>query len=321
MVMPRSARLDIPNVLHHVIARGIEGREIFRDHKDRIVFLDRLAEILAEGDTKLYAWALMPNHFHLLLRPIQDSLSTMMRRLLTGHAVWYNKRHARQGHLFQNRYKSIIVEEDPYFLELLRYIHLNPVRADLLTTPIQLDRNSYTGHAVIMGKRTYESQDVDWVLSWFDRRVGPARQKYRAFVIAGFRQGVRDQFRGGGLIRSAGGREQLAGLSKDERELGDERILGSGTFVEEILKHRVRRKIRRDVSVEKILSDVCRKSGIPKNQLLSKVRVRRISAARRDFFLRAHREAGASYSALGRLCGMAHTSVKGAIDKADQEQE
>ena len=131
--MPRNARLDIPGVLQHIMARGIEKREIYRDRRDRQAFLERLSEIIIEGQAKLYAWALMPNHFHLLLRPQVASMVDMMRRLMTGYSVWHNKRHKRNGHLFQNRYKSIVVEEEPYFLELVRYIHLNPVRGNLIT--------------------------------------------------------------------------------------------------------------------------------------------------------------------------------------------
>ena len=130
--MPRQPRLDAPGLLQHVMARGIEGREIFKDDKDRKAFLERLALILEETQTQCYAWALIPNHFHLLLRTGPTPISTVMRRLMTGYAVTFNKRHKRSGHLFQNRYKSIVCEEEPYLLELIRYIHLNPIRAGLV---------------------------------------------------------------------------------------------------------------------------------------------------------------------------------------------
>lgn len=116
--MPRQARLDVPGLLHHVMARGIEGREIFRLNKERDEFLERLAEMASEkGGPTVYAWALMSNHFHLLVRPAEMHLATLMQRLMTAHALHFNKRHKRTGHLFQNRYKSIVVEEDAYFLE------------------------------------------------------------------------------------------------------------------------------------------------------------------------------------------------------------
>lgn len=130
--MPRQARLDAPGILQHVMARGIERRKIFANDKDRTSFLERLTVILEETQTQCYAWALIPNHFHLLLRTGSTPLSKVMRRLMTGYAMNFNKRYKRTGHLFQNRYKSVVCEEDPYLLELIRYIHLNPLRAKLV---------------------------------------------------------------------------------------------------------------------------------------------------------------------------------------------
>ena len=127
--MPRQARLDAPGTLHHVIVRGIEKRKIITDDRDRKNFVSRMGTIASETETLIYAWALMYNHAHILLRSGPSGLSQYMRRLLSGYAISYNRRHRRHGHLFQNRYKSIVCEEDPYFKELVRYIHLNPIRA------------------------------------------------------------------------------------------------------------------------------------------------------------------------------------------------
>jgi len=151
--MPRQARLDAPGVLQHIMARGIERRKIFWDDKDRASFLERLALILEETQTQCYAWALIPNHFHILLRTGATPLSKVMRRLMTGYAVTFNIRHRRSGHLFQNRYKSVICEEDPYLLELIRYIHLNPLRAKLVEDLKALDKYPWTGHSAILGRR------------------------------------------------------------------------------------------------------------------------------------------------------------------------
>jgi len=130
--MPRKLRIDAPGALHHIIVRGIERRRIFKTDADRDNFLSRLGDILTETETACYAWALIPNHFHLLLRTSNVSISTVMKRLLTGYALWFNRKHGRYGHLFQNRYKSILCQEDVYLLELVRYIHLNPLRAKLM---------------------------------------------------------------------------------------------------------------------------------------------------------------------------------------------
>ena len=148
--MPRKSRIDAPGALHHIIARGIDRKEIFKDDKDRNNFLERLGDILAETQTSCFAWALIPNHFHLLLKTGASPISMVMRRLLTGYAVSFNSRHGRYGHLFQNRYKSIVCQEDPYLLELVRYIHLNPLRAGLVNDLRSLDTYRYSGHAVIL---------------------------------------------------------------------------------------------------------------------------------------------------------------------------
>ena len=151
--MPRQARLDAPGLLQHVMARGIERRKLFRDDNDRNSFLERLANILEETQTQCYAWALIPNHFHILLRTGPTPLSKTMCRLMTGYAVTFNKRHKRSGYLFQNRYKSVVCEEDPYRLELIRYIHLNPLRAKLVQDLKELDKYPWTGHSAILGLR------------------------------------------------------------------------------------------------------------------------------------------------------------------------
>ena len=147
--MPRKARIDAPGALHHIIVRGIERRRIFCDDQDRDNFIERLGDIVTETKTFCFAWALIPNHVHILLRTVQISLATVMGRLLTGYAVSYNRRHRRQGHLFQNRYKSILCQEETYLLELVRYIHLNPLRAKIVISPTEFDKYPYSGHSIV----------------------------------------------------------------------------------------------------------------------------------------------------------------------------
>lgn len=117
--IPRTARLDLPGLLQHVMARGMERKEIFADDTGRQAFCARLSSLLEETGTECLAWALIPNHFHLLHRPHEFSLVSFMRRLLTGYAVTLNLRRNRSGRLYQNRYKSIACEEEEYLLELL----------------------------------------------------------------------------------------------------------------------------------------------------------------------------------------------------------
>ena len=119
-----------------------------------------------------------------------------MHRLLAGYAVNYNRRHHRHGHLFQNRYKSILCQEEPYLLELVRYIHLNPLRAQIVTHLEELDHYRYSGHSALMGKRKRDRQDTDKVLALFANRPSPARSGYRQFVEEGIEMGRRPELTG-----------------------------------------------------------------------------------------------------------------------------
>lgn len=235
--MPRDARLDTPGALHHIICRGIERRKIFRDDRDRDDFIERLGNVLSQSSTPCLAWALIPNHFHLLLKTGDTPISTVMRRLLTGYAVTFNHRHRRHGRLFQNRYKSILCQEDSYLLELVRYIHLNPVRAKQVASLAELNRYPYCGHGRLMGQASSDWQDLGGVLKRFGKAVSTARKKYAAFVADGMSQGRRPELTGGGLVRSAGGWKELGALRKSNIHLhNDERILGDSDFVEAVLK-------------------------------------------------------------------------------------
>ena len=235
--MPRKARIDAPGALHHIIVRGIERRKIFYDDRDRDNFIERLGVVLTETRTPCFAWALIPNHLHLLVRTGSTPIATVMRRLLTGYAVTFNRRHRRHGQLFQNRYKSILCQEDLYLLELVRYIHLNPLRARIVKELKELDKYPYCGHSVLMGKYKREWQDADYILRFYNSKNLTARRRYRKYVEKGIGDGRRPDLVGGGLVRSAGGWSVVKAMRRGfERMKGDERILGEGDFVETVLK-------------------------------------------------------------------------------------
>src|SRR4030042_1483685 len=203
--MPRLARLDAPGGFHHIIIRGIERRKIFRDNRDRENFFERLGKLLLETKTGFFAWAFLPNHDHFLLRTGEIPLATLMRRLLTGYVVSFNRRYKRHGHLLQNRYKSIVCQEETYLRELVRYIHLNPLRAGVVSNLPALNSYPYCGHSALMGKRKRPWQNVDYVLHSFGKTVRRARREYFLYVEAGVEQGRRRDLLGGGVVRRLGG--------------------------------------------------------------------------------------------------------------------
>jgi len=243
----------------------------------------------------------------------------MMRRLMTGHAVTYNIRHKRQGHLFQNRFKSIVVEEEPCFLELVRYIHLNPVRAGIVKSVEGLAAYRYTGHAVIFGTRDCAAQDGASVLMRFSDRQKTAVAAYSRFVADGFDQGRREELRGGGLIRSAGGVTAIVERQTEDRDLSDERILGGGDFVESVLHDSEHCSDREKSSIDEILNEVADKSGVSRELILGASRSRSVSRARKLFYVAAHERVGATLAMLGRLTGRSHVAVKLAIEQLKSE--
>ena len=320
--MPRKARIDAPGALHHIIVRGIERKDIFLDSFDYANLIDRMQTVFLETRTPCFAWALMPNHFHILLRTGHVPISTVMRRLLTGYAQQFNRRHQRHGPLFQNRYKSILCEYDVYFLELVRYIHLNPLRAGIVADMLALKLYPYTGHGAILAKFNIEWQDVDTVLGFFSNQVGHARRAYTKFVAKGIDMGSRPDLIGGGLVRSAGGWSALKTMRENaQRIMGDERILGGGAFVADVLKHAQETYERRTlakadgITVDYITNCVCRELDIQPALIQSKSRQRILSRARSIICWLCINKLEESSRTMAQILGMSPSGVSKALTR------
>lgn len=312
--MPRQPRLDIPYVLHHVIVRGIERRDIFADDADKECFVSRLSALLVKGSTKCFAWSLMPNHFHLLLMPTTVSLSETMRRLLTGYAVYFNRKYQRSGHLFQNRYKSILCEEEPYFLELVRYVHLNPLRAGLVANLDGLDHYQWSGHAALLGNRTVEGQEKDEVLARFGKNKADALRGYRQFVADGIAAGRREDLVGGGLKRS-----QFGCGENGEIAAYDERILGSGRFVETLIRDdNMREQKGSPLSLADLLHNVCEITGVDAMEIKRPSKERALARARAIFCCLAVREYGYTGKEAGAATGLGSAGVSIAVQRGEK---
>jgi len=151
--MPRLPRLDAPGVTHHIMVRGVDGTDIFRVRSDYHDFAGRLTRLLPEGDARCLAWALMPNHVHLVVRMGTQGVSRLMRRLNTGYALRFNRRHERRGVLFQGRFRSRLVADEGDLANVIRYVHMNPVKAGLVGSVDALARFPWTGHPALLGVR------------------------------------------------------------------------------------------------------------------------------------------------------------------------
>ena len=322
--MPRQARLDAPGTLHHVIGRGIERSKIFRNDFDRADFLGRVEDLSREGSWIVYAWAFLSNHFHLLTRTGKQGLSKSMRKLLTGYVVNFNRRHGRFGHLFQNRYKSIVCEDDPYLLELTRYIHLNPLRAGLVKNLEELKRYPWAGHAVLMGEIKRDWQDREAILRFFGRTRRGTVKSYSQYVAEGVREGRRPDLVGGGLVRSMGGWSAV--LSLRQRGMGlvsDERILGSSDFVSRLMSE-AEQKEKDSLRLSKKISDfsslvkkVMKGEGIQEKELRSGSKINQVVEARKLFCQLAVKKMGYPGAEVARFLGV----TTSAVNKAANSEE
>ena len=315
--MPRKARLDAPGTLHHAVIRGIERGRIVEDDQDRKNFVSRLGDLAQETKTLIYAWSLMTNHAHMLLRSGPSGLPKFMRRLLTGYSVTYNLRHHRSGHLFQNRYRSVVCDEDAYFRELVRYIHLNPLRAGLVRTLSELDSYPWSGHAVLMGRVKHEWQGRECVLSWFGKGVGEGRRAYRKYMGEGVAQGRRPDLVGGGLVRSYGGWSAVLSLrgKGEEAETTDARVLGKGDFVDRVLRegarwslHPMKQKEWRR-RIRKIIDHRCLEKGMNVEEIRMGSRRGQIPEVRAEIVEELVKKLGVPLAEIARAVGISTSGV------------
>ena len=258
----------------------------------------------------------MTNYVHLLMKSGSDGLPTFMRRLLSGYAQYFNRRHKRVGHLFQNRYKSIICEEDAYFDKLVAYIHLNPLRAGIVETLRQLAVYPWSGHAVLMNEVVYDWMARDYVLQFFGSREGPARKAYLEFVEEEMGIDRQQELSGGGFIRSQGGWSKVLSMRKrGEHALGDERILGGDDFVREILKEAEERKYLQLPEHERLelfnvkVEETCAATGITVMFLRSGSRSGALPFLRKELATKAVCEYGLSLADTAHQLGVTTSAV------------
>jgi REP-associated tyrosine transposase len=181
--MARPLRIEFPGAIYHLTARGNGRAEIFLDDFDREAFLCVLGDVVGRYNWICHAYCLMSNHYHILIETPDGNLCEGMRQLNGIYTQKFNRRHGRVGHVFQGRFKSILVEKDSYLLELCRYIVLNPVRAEIVTRPEDYPWSSFTFTAR-PGKGP-EFLFTDWVLAQFGEKRRVAQNRYRKFVLAG----------------------------------------------------------------------------------------------------------------------------------------
>jgi len=306
------------------MVRGINKSTIFDDDQDRQKFLDRLGQNIVEAKCSIYAWVLMTNHVHLLFKSGGKGISTVMRKLLTWYAIYYNRRHKRTGHLFENRYKSILCDEDNYLLALLRYIHLNPLRAGMVKTLEELDRYPWSGHSAVMNKRECLWMDIDYVLLQFNDTRRKARNAYRTFVQEGIGMGRKPELTGGGLVRSLGGWSQVqSSQRKGQKTEYDERILGSGEFVTAIFKEAEEKQIRQfkikrtGLTITGIIEKECRTARVSEKELKNGSKRMIVRNVRERIARRGVEELGLTSAEIARNLGVCTSTVTRALTRSE----
>lgn len=267
----------------------------------------------------------MPNHYHFLIQVGQKPLSKLMAPILGGFASSYNRRNNRCGYVFQNRYKSILVDGDSYLLELVRYIHLNPVAAGIIADVNELGRYPWTGHTGMLSKHKQERHSVNAALAHFGTTPKRARSAYIKFVKEGETDSQANSLCGGGLIRSHGGWEGIERLRKEHIAcIGDERILGSSEFVESALRQddlpqeRTLRLARAGWDIEELARWVCGYTGISQARLASKARGGRLSEAKSILCYLGVNELGLTFREIADFLLISQPSASAWVKKGEQ---
>lgn len=302
--MGRPIRIEYPGALYHITSRGNERRKIFRDKADRMKFLGLLRDYHDRYDILIHAYVLMNNHYHLILKTPKGNLLKIMHGINGGYTNYFNRKYKRVGHLFQGRYRAILVEKDRYLLPLSRYVHLNPVRAGLVKKPEGYPWSSYKGY---VGKEKEEDwMEYGWVLSQFAEQRKRATWKYKAYVEESLREGTENPLKDIYAQVVLGGKEFI------ERVKGGFKGKSLSTEIVE------RKRLFEHPSMEQILRQVERVFGAREEELLSKGS--RSNMARKVALYLAQRYTGLSNSEIGeRFGGIEASGVSKAASRVKEE--
>lgn len=251
--MARKPRLHVPGGIYHVLLRGNGGQDIFFARQDRVRFLKLLEDGVERFGCRVHAFCLMTNHVHLLVQVGHLPLAKLLQNLSFRYTRFINKRKKRLGHLFQGRYKAFLVDAESYLLELVRYIHNNPVRANMVK---DAESHPWSSHRVYSGLEELPWLTTDWVLGQFGEKRSSARQQYSNFIARGAAEGHRSDFYGGE---------------------SDRRVIGDDSFLESVLGKPDKIKPPR---LESIVNVVCRYYGLSLRDLQVEGRARKMATAR-----------------------------------------
>ena len=289
--MARKPRIEISGGLYHLITRGNNRGRIFRSHEDNQKFLGLLARQKAKRPFYMYAYCLMPNHVHLLVEMVEDPISKIMQALLTAYSRYHNRKYKKVGHLFQARYKGTLCQTDSYLGELVRYIHLNPVRARIVDRPEDF---AYSGHREYLGMDSSKLLDTEPLLRHFGGNKKLAVERYIQFVNAGLGE-------------------------RSRPELYEGRLLGTDEFLDKVT-HRIGEAADRRVRVgkqgiETLLRAAEEASGLDRNRICSSSKMRQLVMVKEAIIV-VGLESGIRAGELAKALGVAPSAVSKRRDAA-----
>ncbi|MBI1820415.1 MAG: transposase [Nitrospirae bacterium] len=276
--MARKPRIHLVGGVYHVMLRGNGGQPIFFTEADRYHLYLLLQEGVFRYGYRVHAYCLMKNHLHLAIQVGEKPLSKIMQNLAFRYTRWINRQQKRVGHLFQGRYKSILVEKESYLLELVRYIHLNPVRVGWVKDPKEY---RWSSHLSYLGINQNPWLTTEWILKQLGKTERESRQRYEKFIWEGIDEDYREEFHSGE---------------------GNGRILGEDRFIEEVLA-KAEKKIDKPVSLHKIVKAVCHHYGLKEEELSARGQGRRRSEARAMIGWLAIQKGSATLTEVGKRFG------------------
>lgn len=308
--MPRKARLSIPGSVTHIMAKCLDGLCLYTDEDDAVFFVSALSRCLIETRCRCYAWALMRNHYHLVIRVGDQELWRTMKPLNMLLAQHYNRKYSHRGPLFMDRYKSIVTQDQCYVQELVRYVHLNPVRAGLCKNLQNLVNYPWTGHRALLGFEQHEFQNTSDVLNRFGKDRESSHQAYLAFLQEGLSDGA-----DAGLI-------ELVRSSNTAVEKGGNParwVIGDPEFVRQTIQKaqarqlRISRFEREGADFNPVARRVCEACHVPYEELFFRHKGGAGSAARKYFCYAATRKYGAPAKSVAAFLGVHPTAVSAMV--------
>jgi Transposase and inactivated derivatives len=306
--MPRKARINVPGLTHHIMARTFNDLLLFGDDADRTFYLSCLSHRINETRFICYAWVLMSTHVHLLIRTTEQPLCKLMKPLNGDYAHYYNKKYNRLGPVFCDRYKSIATQDQYYLEQLIRYIHLNPVRAGICKTIGQLNGYQWSGHRKIMENENDGFQEIRQVLRRFGKTTVEARRKYREFIEAGIGNNEDENFLSSVRAGNAG---------KRDKNTADCWVLGDADFQKSVFEKDVQNRLtlaryrREGISLKDVLRATARKTEVEEKLILCKSK-RTPQAAARMIFCFLARELGFPTIETGNFLGIQQAAISNA---------